>query len=85
MGASKLVILKGGQGLRYGRSLPTPFHGYSEEGTGENKQRRKRNETDLHGRVELAGNGDIHFNTKYHESRRSSRLFCHKHSATRYK
>lgn len=41
MGASKLVILKGGQGLRYGRSLPTPFHGYSEEGTGENKQRRK--------------------------------------------
>lgn len=55
---------------------------YSEEG--ENKQKEERNETVLHGRIELAGYGDIRFNTKHHESR-NSQLFCHKHSASRHK
>lgn len=68
------------QGLRYGEKPPLPF-----SILGRNVEaKEERKETALDGRIELAGYGDIHFNTKYHESRRRQ-LFCHKHSASRHK
>lgn len=59
------------------------FHFYSDEGMGKIRQ-EERNETVLHGRIELVDLRDILFSIKYHESI-SSQLFSHKHSATRYK
>lgn len=87
MGASKPVIVKERAEQTAAQVWEKPlFYTFTlrKEWGGEISKKEERNETVLHGRIEVAGYRDIRFNTKYQESR-NSQLFCHKHSASRHK